>query len=110
MLVLWENGSAPVKDLAHALQLDYGTLTPLVKRLEANGLVKRERRSDDERIVEVQLTDSGTALQDRVRTVPLMIGDAMGLDPGEFDKVDALLKRLTANVTRATARATEKAT
>jgi DNA-binding MarR family transcriptional regulator len=110
MLVLWENGSAPVKDLAGALQLDYGTLTPLVKRLEANGLVKRERRSDDERIVEVQLTDSGTALQDRVRTVPLMIGDAMGLEPDEFDRVDALLKRLTANVTRATARATEKTT
>ncbi|MFD8390846.1 MarR family winged helix-turn-helix transcriptional regulator [Streptomyces sp. NPDC059680] len=103
MVVLWQHGTAPVKDLVTALQLDYGTVTPLIKRLETNGLLKRQRRADDERVVEVALTPQGTALSHRIRAVPLAIGDAMGLTPEEFGRAQDLLRRLTANVIRHTA-------
>src|ERR1700716_965582 len=59
MLVLWQHGAVSVKDVGAALHLDYGTLTPLIKRLEAAGLVRRERRADDERSVAVSLTEQG---------------------------------------------------
>jgi MarR family transcriptional regulator, organic hydroperoxide resistance regulator len=99
MLVLWEHEAATMKDLGTTLQLDYGTLTPLVKRLEGNGLVRRERRPDDERSVEVTLTPEGRDLRERARTVPDAIGEAMGLTSEEFDLARSLLRRLTANVT-----------
>lgn len=98
MLVLWEQRAVAVKELGAALQLDYGTLTPLVKRLEANGLVRRERRADDERSVQVTLTDQGAALRERAAGVPPVMGDAMGLSPEESTQVKTLLRRLTDNV------------
>lgn len=103
LLVLWERGTVQVKELGAALQLDYGTLTPLLKRLEAHGLLRRERQTDDERAVQVTLTDRGSALRERARNVPGVIGDAMGLAPDEFDQLRASLRRLTANVTDAAA-------
>jgi len=98
MLVLWEHGTVPIKDIGTALHLDYGTLTPLVKRLETNGLVHRERSAEDERTVLVKLTDQGTDLRTRAATVPAAIGAAMGLTPPQFDEVKRLLRMLTANV------------
>lgn len=103
MLVLWEHGSAPVKDLVAALQLDYGTLTPLIKRLEANGLVTRERRADDERVVEVALTPAGAALRTRIGSIPPAIGGAMGLESDELALVQDLVRRLTGNVLQSAA-------
>ena len=102
MLVLWDRNAASVKDLVTALQLDYGTLTPLLKRLESGGFVRRERRQDDERAVRVTLTDEGAALRKRAVAIPLTIGDAMGLDPDEFDRTRAALRKLTVNVTAQT--------
>jgi MarR family transcriptional regulator, organic hydroperoxide resistance regulator len=104
MLVLWERGAVPVKDLGSALHLDYGTLSPLLKRLEANGLVRRERRADDERSVLVVLTDDGAALRERARAVPGTIGEAMALDDAEFDRLRSSLRRLTASATAHAAR------
>ncbi|MEZ0073054.1 MarR family winged helix-turn-helix transcriptional regulator [Planotetraspora sp. GP83] len=108
LLVLWRHGSGgvPVKDLGVALQLDYGTLTPLLKRLEANGLVRRQRRRDDERAVQITLTEEGAALRERTRGIPAVIGDAMKLEPEEFQRTLSTLRRLTANVT-SHSRATE---
>ncbi|MFI9272230.1 MarR family winged helix-turn-helix transcriptional regulator [Kitasatospora sp. NPDC052896] len=100
LLVLWEHGAVPVKDIGAALQLDYGTLTPLIKRLEAAGLVRRERRPDDERTVQVTLTEQGQGLRERARAVPAAMGDVMGLSPQESSDAKKLLRRLTANVTR----------
>jgi DNA-binding MarR family transcriptional regulator len=77
-------------------------VTPLIKRLELNGLVERQRRTDDERVVEVAPTPQGTALSHHARAVPLAIGDAMGLSPEEFRTAQELLRRLTANVIRHT--------
>ncbi|MGW0086308.1 MarR family winged helix-turn-helix transcriptional regulator [Streptomyces sp. NPDC003393] len=98
MLVLWQHRTVAVKDLVAMLHLDYGTLTPLIKRLEANGLLERRRRQDDERVVEVTLTPQGVALRDRIRDVPLAIGEAMGLTVDEIDTARDLLRRLTVNV------------
>src|SRR3954466_4540464 len=70
MLVLWEHDDVPVKDIGGRLFLDSGTLTPLLKRLEAAHLIKRTRSADDERQVLVALTPQGQALRDRAKAVP----------------------------------------
>ncbi|MEV4756040.1 MarR family transcriptional regulator [Micromonospora sp. NPDC049559] len=98
MLALWERGACAIKDLGVALQLDYGTLTPLLKRLEAAGHIRRERRSDDERSVHVTLTDSGRALRDRAEEIPPVMSRLMGLPADDFDTLRTLLRRLTASV------------
>ncbi|WTL50911.1 MarR family transcriptional regulator [Streptomyces sp. NBC_01497] len=98
LLALWEHDGVPVKELRRALQLDYGTLTPLLKRLEAAGLLRRERQADDERTVRIGLTEEGAALRERARPIPAAIGDAMGLDDEEFEQTRASLRRLTRNV------------
>jgi MarR family transcriptional regulator, organic hydroperoxide resistance regulator len=107
LLVLWDRGSVPVKELGAALQLDYGTLTPLLKRLEAHGLLRRERRTDDERSVQITLTPEGTALREQARAVPAFIGSSMGLSPAEFESLRASL-RLTENVTKACAEGADR--
>jgi DNA-binding MarR family transcriptional regulator len=100
MLVLWEQDSISVRDLGNALQLESSTLSPLLKRLEANGLLRRERRAEDERSVALRLTDAGARLRERAGTVPLAIGDAMGLTPEQDAMAKQLLRLLTTNVTR----------
>lgn len=91
MLVLWEHGELPVKKLGEHLRLDSGTLSPLLKRLETAGLVRRERSARDERSVEVRLTDEGVALRERAVEVPRRILGATGFD---IDEIRALRERL----------------
>nr|WP_324611959.1 MarR family transcriptional regulator [Streptomyces sp. NRRL B-3648] len=95
MLVLWEQGELPVKKLGEQLRLDSGTLSPLVKRLEAAGLVRRERSAEDERSVLVQLTGEGTALRERALEVPRRIMSATGFDLAEIVDLRARLDQLT---------------
>jgi len=95
MLVLWERGDLPVKKLGEQLRLDSGTLSPLVKRLEAAGLVRRERSAEDERSVRVLLTDEGTALRERALEVPRRIMRSTGFDVTEIADLRARLDRLT---------------
>src|SRR5947208_13956046 len=73
MLVLWEQDGVAVKDIGERLYLDSGTLTPLLKRMEAAGLVKRTRSTEDERQVLIALTPQGQALKEKARTVPQSI-------------------------------------
>jgi DNA-binding MarR family transcriptional regulator len=73
MLVLWERDGVPVKDIGERLFLDSGTLTPLLKRLETAGLIKRTRSTEDERQVLIALTSQGQALREKARTVPQAI-------------------------------------
>ena len=73
MLVLWQQDDVTVTEIGSRLQLDSGTLTPLLKRLEGSGLVARHRDKTDERQVRIQLTEKGTALRDRARKVPAEI-------------------------------------
>jgi DNA-binding MarR family transcriptional regulator len=95
MLVLWEHGELPVKKVGEHLRLDSGTLSPLLKRLEAAGLVRRERSARDERSVRVQLTDEGTALRERALVVPRRIAAATGFELDEIRELRTRLDRLT---------------
>ncbi|EGX56028.1 regulatory protein [Streptomyces zinciresistens K42] len=95
MLVLWEHGELPVKRLGEHLRLDSGTLSPLLKRLEAAGLVRRERSTRDERSVEVRPTAEGTALRERAAEVPRRIAAATGFDVAEIGALRARLDQLT---------------
>lgn len=96
MLVLWEHGPQPVKGIGERLQLDSGTLSPLLKRLEKAGLVRRERSHEDERSVLIDLTDEGARLRDRARSVPRGVLDATGLSLEEVLGLQDVLGRLTA--------------
>jgi DNA-binding MarR family transcriptional regulator len=73
MLVLWERDGLSVKEIGERLFLDSGTLTPLLKRLEAAELIKRTRSTEDERQVLIALTSRGRALQEKARAVPQAI-------------------------------------
>ncbi|MCP3393839.1 MarR family transcriptional regulator [Bradyrhizobium sp. CCGB12] len=100
MLVLWERDNVPVKDIGERLFLDSGTLTPLLKRLEAAHLVKRTRSSEDERQVLIALTSQGHALKDKARSVPPSILAASDCSVSELvamkDEIVALRDRLNA--------------
>ena len=76
MLSLWERDGVPVKDIGERLFLDSGTLTPLLKRLETAGLVRRTRSIEDERQVLIDLTPQGQALKEKARAVPQSILEA----------------------------------
>src|SRR5438132_14273028 len=100
MLVLWERDGVPVKDIGERLFLDSGTLTPLLKRLEAAGLIKRTRSTEDERQVLIALTPQGQALHDKARAVPQSILAASDCSVSELvamkDEIVALRDRLNA--------------
>jgi DNA-binding MarR family transcriptional regulator len=70
MLALWERQPLALRDLAGLLRLDPGTLSPLVKRLEAQGLVTRGRSADDERALSIELTPDGVALREQAESIP----------------------------------------
>ena len=84
MLVLWERDDVPLKDIGEKLFLDSGTLTPLLKRLEASGLIKRTRSTEDERQVLIALTPKGQALREEARTVPQAILSSSACSIGEL--------------------------
>ncbi|MEU9046014.1 MULTISPECIES: MarR family transcriptional regulator [unclassified Kitasatospora] len=96
MLVLWEDGELPVKRIGERLRLDSGTLSPLLKRLEAAGLVRRERSPQDERSVTVALTPEGSALRERAGQVPRRLLTATGLPVEDLAALRGLLERVTA--------------
>ncbi len=93
MLVLWEEKSASVKELGDRLALDSGTLTPLLKRLEAAGLVSRRRDPEDERVVRIELTADGQKLRSRAKSVPTELACRTGFDVSDV-KALARLARL----------------
>src|SRR5262245_10899778 len=80
LLVLWERDGLPVKQLGERLALDSGTLTPLLKRLEHQGLVERRRGELDERIIHIHLTARGRALRGKARKVPIELACRAGYD------------------------------
>ncbi|MDV3250231.1 MarR family transcriptional regulator [Devosia sp. BK] len=92
-LVLWEKDDITVKTLGERLFLDSGTITPLVKRLEARGLVSRERDKVDERQVRIKLTDEGRAMETKALAIPLAVVEGTG---GSLESIDALRQELDA--------------
>lgn len=101
MLVLWQHGQLSVSKIGEHLGLDSATLTPLLKRLEAHGLVKRQRSNEDERRVDISLSSDGEALKERARSVPKAAICATHCEPQELgqlrDELNALRKKLDSN-------------
>jgi DNA-binding MarR family transcriptional regulator len=100
MLALWERDGRSISDLGGALQLEPATLTPLLKRLEAAGLVRRARSDEDERVVRVTLTDAGRALREQAEHVPGRIAARTGMSIAELtqlrDTLHAFVDRIGA--------------
>jgi DNA-binding MarR family transcriptional regulator len=93
-LVLWESDGLTVKALGDKLFLDSGTITPLVKRLEGRGLLRRQRDEEDERQVRIFLTQEGRVLRAKALAVPLAVGKALGGEPGSGDAMRQSLHQL----------------
>ncbi|HEY2624943.1 MAG TPA: MarR family transcriptional regulator [Dyella sp.] len=95
MLVLWEQDGLTVRELGQRLQLDSGTLTPLLKRLQSAGLVSRQRRTDDERAVDIRLTPAGRALREQASDIPACMAQRLQLSLDQMQRLRDELKRLT---------------
>jgi len=102
MLALWDHqkasceGRSPlsVKQIATALQLDSATLSPMLKRLQALGLITRTRSSADERFTDIELTDDGTALRNRALEIPTAVVARLGVDVAELEQLHRVLTRI----------------
>ena len=93
MLVMWEEPDIAIKTLCQRLYLDSGTLTPVIKKLCAQGLLEKYRNKTDERIVNVKLTEKGQALKEEAKKIPEMMRCAIFCDDKNFTKEDALALR-----------------
>ena len=91
MLALWQHGPLSVKDLSRLLQLDPGTLSPLVKRLAAAGLVRRDRDPRDERALAIALTDRGRELRAQAEAIPAGIVEHLGMPLSELQALHGAL-------------------
>ncbi|MFC3075785.1 MarR family winged helix-turn-helix transcriptional regulator [Shinella pollutisoli] len=98
LLSLWEEDGRTVKALGAALGLDSGTLSPLLKRLEASGYIRRARDRADERQVIVTLTGKGRAMQEEAGAIRMEIGRASGCSLAALEELNSTLQRLTANL------------
>lgn len=83
MLVLWEQDDITVSEICRRLYLDNGTVSPLLKKMEQEGLVRRTRSEEDERVVRVSLTEEGKVLQEKAKNVPGQVGSCVRLAPGK---------------------------
>lgn len=97
MMVLWEHETLSVKELGQHLYLDSGTLTPLLKTMERKGWVTRQRSSEDERVLQVSLTDAGMALRDAAVHVPEQLAQCVGLEREEAAQLYHLLYKILRN-------------
>ena len=100
MLVLWENDGLTVSEIGDRLFLDSATLTPLLKRLEASGLLTRTRASQDERQVVVELTAEGRALKAKARAIPSELFCAAECTPEELASLKQQLEALRESLGR----------
>lgn len=94
LLVLWENKEQTVNQIGGKLQLDNGTLTPLLKRIETKGLIKRTRSTIDERVVIVSLTSMGEGLKDNAECVPETIIKALNVSLEDLMQLKKALERI----------------
>lgn len=91
MLALWQHAPLPVKEIGHLLQLDSATMSPMLKRLEADGLIERRRSDDDERSVQIHLTQAGVDLRDQALSIPEQVVEALGGDLALLEELHGVL-------------------
>jgi DNA-binding MarR family transcriptional regulator len=96
MLALWEQSPRSVRGLASALSLEPATLSPLLKRLEAAGLLTRSRSASDERMLDVALTEEGRALRSTAETIPPRVAAALDMSVPELEQLRGVLHRVIA--------------
>jgi MarR family transcriptional regulator, organic hydroperoxide resistance regulator len=101
MLALWQHAPLSVRELSRLLQLDPGTLSPLLKRLEAAGYLRRERDAADERSLAVTLTASGEALRARAEQIPPTIVERLGMPIEELRRLHTMLTGVIGAANRA---------
>ncbi len=94
MLVLWEEEQTNVKEMGRLLLLDSGTLTPLLKKLEAEELITRKRSSEDERNLNISLTSKGIALKEKAKDIPSKVGSCIDLSIEEAEQLQRLLNKI----------------
>jgi DNA-binding MarR family transcriptional regulator len=98
MMVLWEHRHTSVKALGERLFLDSGTLTPLLKKLERDGIVRRERSSEDERVVVVTITKKGQSLRAKAEGIPQKVGACIDLPMEDIGTLYGLLYKILGTV------------
>ena len=96
-LVLWEKDGVSVTEIGEKLMLDNGTLSPLLKKMEQAGYVERRRCREDDRVVEITLTEKGRALQEDAKVIPLKAAGCIDLPPEKAQQLYALLYELLEN-------------
>ncbi|ROV56003.1 MarR family winged helix-turn-helix transcriptional regulator [Neisseria chenwenguii] len=99
MMVLWEHGEQSVSEIGAKLYLDSGTLTPLLKRLQAKGLIERRRSSTDERSVKIRLTKTGQGLEHQAAAVPQQLAGCLKLDIAQAEALRAATQKILAENT-----------
>ena len=100
MMVMWEHKELKVKEVGQYLYLDSSTLTPLLKRLEEKGYVKRRRSSEDERDLIVTITESGELLKEKAVTIPERLGACVDLEAQKAQTLYALLYEVIGKLTQ----------
>src|SRR5258707_1556 len=98
LLILWDRGMCSVKEIGNLLHLDSGTLSPLLKRLEGTGFITRQRRANDERVVDISLTPEGKVFQERAASVPEKFICELDVTYDEYTGLLTRLKKLTAQL------------
>ena len=93
-LVLWEKGEQTVSELSSALHLDSGTLTPMLKKLETEDFVKRTRSRQDERIVNISLTEKGRQLEEQAAAIPACVANHLFLNQEEAEFLYGILYKI----------------
>ncbi len=97
LLVLWEKDGITVGEICEKVMLDNGTVSPLLKKLQQEGYVEKQRAADDERIVYVKLTRKGRELQERARYIPDKVANCTGLTAEKAETLYALLYEIIGN-------------
>ncbi|MCR4963732.1 MAG: MarR family transcriptional regulator [Firmicutes bacterium] len=96
-LVLWEKDGVSVSEIGEKLMLDNGTLSPLLKKMEQAGYIRRRRSREDDRVVEITLTEAGRLLQEKAKDVPKKVAGCIDLPPEKIRTLYALLYELLEN-------------
>lgn len=98
MMTLWEKDDVTVNQVGEILQLDNGTLTPLLKRLESKGYLERKRSKEDERVVKINLTEKGAKLKENASCIPFELAKAMNLNLEEMEHLKTLSDKVVQKI------------
>ncbi len=94
MLVLWEHNGLNVSEIGHFLNLDSGTLTPLLKRLEGKKIIDRKRSEVDERVVQISLTDLGRDLEQKALCIPTQLLEKVNISADELNQLQSIISKI----------------